>query len=63
MLVDKDGEQKLYFVIETKGSTDQGQLRLFESFKIECGCRNFAAIETGIDYQVASDYMEWKGRV
>lgn len=63
VLVDKDGDQKLYFVIETKGSTDQGQLRLFESFKIECGRRHFAAIETGVDYQVASDYTEWKGRV
>ncbi|ABI68850.1 type III restriction-modification system endonuclease [Syntrophomonas wolfei] len=60
VLVDKDGTEKLYFVVETKGSTDSGQLRLFENYKIECGKKHFAALETGVTYEVAKDYAEWK---
>jgi len=60
VLVDKDGIEKLYFVVETKGSTDSGQLRLFENYKIECGKKHFAALETGVTYDVAKDYVEWK---
>jgi len=60
VLVDKDGIEKLYFVVETKGSTDSGQLRLFENYKIECGKKHFAALETGVTYDVAKDYAGWK---
>ena len=63
VLVDKDGIEKLYFVVETKGSTDSGQLRLFENYKIECGKKHFAALETGVTYDVAKDYAGWKVRV
>jgi type III restriction enzyme len=63
VLIDKDGTEKLYFVIETKGSTDAGQLRLFENYKIECGRKHFAALETGVSYEVEKDYLEWKIRV
>lgn len=60
VLVDKYGTEKLYFVVETKGSTDTGQLRLFENYKIECGKKHFAALETGVTYDVANDYSKWK---
>jgi len=60
VLVDKDGIEKLYFVIETKGSTDAGQLRLFEDYKNKCGRKHFAALETGVVYDVKKDYSEWK---
>ena len=60
VLIDKDGIEKLYFVVETKGSTDSGQLRLFENYKIECGKKHFAALETGVTYEVAEDYAVWK---
>ncbi len=60
VLIDKDGIEKLYFVVETKGSTDSGQLRLFENYKIECGQKHFAALETGVTYDVAKDYAGWK---
>lgn len=60
VLVDKDGIEKLYFVIETKGSTDPNQLRLFEEYKIQCGRKHFAALDTGVIYEVEGDYKEWK---
>lgn len=60
VLVDKDGIEKLYFVIETKGSTDPTQLKLFEEYKIQCGRKHFAALDTGVIYDVESEYEEWK---
>lgn len=60
VLIDNDGTEKLYFVVETKGSTDAGQLRLFEDYKIQCGRKHFAALKTGVNYDVANDYTKWK---
>lgn len=60
ILVENDGVEKLFFVIETKGSTDQEDLRLREDGKIECGRKHFAALENGIDYDVASSYEQFK---
>jgi len=60
ILVENDGVEKLFFVIETKGSTNQEDLRLREDGKIECGRKHFAALENGIDYDVASSYEQFK---
>lgn len=37
VLIDKDGREKLYFIIETKADTDPSQLRASEWDKIRCG--------------------------
>lgn len=63
VLIEKNGVEKLYFIVETKGTTDEEQLRFTEDAKINCGRKHFAALETGIEYQVASDYFELKGRM
>lgn len=60
ILIDKDGIEKLYFVVETKGSTDEGQRRLYENFKITCGRKHFAALGTGVKYEVAEEFDEIK---
>ncbi len=44
VLVEKDGEQRLYFVIETKSSLFTEDLRDKESAKIECGKAHFQSI-------------------
>ncbi|QYY58801.2 DEAD/DEAH box helicase family protein [Dehalococcoides mccartyi] len=49
VLVDKDGEERLYFVVETKGSMFTEDLRDKESAKIECGKVHFKAIAVGED--------------
>ena len=43
-----DGEEKLYFVMETKGSTWWGDLRHFEGAKIKCGEKDFKEVSKDI---------------
>ena len=47
LLVEKDGTQKLYFVVETKSSLFTDDLRDKESGKIECGRAHFDALAVG----------------
>lgn len=63
ILVEKGGTEKLYFVIETKGSTNQMDLRPIEDGKIRCAQKHFEAINTDARYEKASSYEEWKVRV
>ena len=44
VVVQHDTEEKLYFVVETKGSTWWDDLRRLEAAKIKCGERHFEAI-------------------
>ena len=44
VLVEKDGTERLYFVVETKSSLFAGDLRDKESAKIECGKAHFKAL-------------------
>lgn len=45
VLLERDDEQRLYFVLETKGSVDWLQLRGDEQIKITCGKRHFEALD------------------
>jgi type III restriction enzyme len=45
VLVEKDGAERLYFVIETKSSLFAGDLRALEVAKITCGEAHFKALE------------------
>ena len=47
MLVEKDGAERLYFVVETKSSLFTDDLRDKESAKIECGKAHFKALKVG----------------
>lgn len=47
VLVEQDGAQRLYFVVETKGSLFTGDLRDQESAKIACGKAHFHALAVG----------------
>lgn len=46
VLVENDGVEKLYFVVETKGSKWWDDLRQKEGAKIKCGEKHFAALAT-----------------
>jgi type III restriction enzyme len=59
------GEQRVYFVVETKGSAgqltpiDQQTLRGREQLKIACGTEHFAVLEPlGVAYQVAATLQQ-----
>ncbi len=44
VLVDQDGEERLYFIVETKSSGWWDDLRHLEGAKVECGKKHFDAI-------------------
>ena len=47
VLVEKDGTERLYFVVETKSSLFTDELRDKESAKIKCGEAHFKALAVG----------------
>lgn len=61
--LDRDGEKKLYFVLETKGNTSLFSLRTPEALKIHCGKRHFAASGNEVDLRVARDWKEFRVKV
>jgi type III restriction enzyme len=58
--LNKNGEEKLYFILETKGSTRYMDLRTKEQLKIHCGKQHFKALDNGIDMRVTTDWKEVK---
>jgi type III restriction enzyme len=67
VVVEDDGEEKLYFVVETKGSTWWDDLRHIEGAKIKCGERHFEEVakDTGnpAQYIKATDVEGMMGYV
>ena len=49
VVVEDDDQEKLYFVVETKGSSWWGDLRHLEAAKIKCGRRHFEQCAKYID--------------
>ena len=49
VLWEKNGEQKLYFVIETKGTESLFNLKTPEQLKIHCGKEHFKALGNGLE--------------
>lgn len=60
VLLDKNGEEKLYFIVETKGSIKDEDLRMKENAKIKCGEKHFEALGTGVKFSRAKEYEEWR---
>ena len=48
--LERSGEHKLYFVLETKGTTSLFDLRNPEQLKIKCGKAHFAALENDMEF-------------
>ena len=60
--VETEDEKKLYFVIETKGSTNYLDLRDRESIKIKCGKKHFEALGQDIKFDVTKDFRNFKSK-
>ncbi|MCB7175758.1 DEAD/DEAH box helicase family protein [Lactiplantibacillus plantarum] len=58
ILYEKDDEQHLYFIVETKGDVSFEQLRPHERAKILAGEKHFRAVDTEIRFRRASDEAE-----
>ena len=65
VFLEKDGEQKLYFVLETKGTTSLFDLRSPERLKIHCGKQHFDALQDGVHFseEPVKDWKEFKVRI
>ena len=55
-----EGNRKLYFVLETKTSTDDINLRGGENWKIHCGRKHFEELGNGIQYNPVTDWKQFK---
>ena len=60
VLFDIDGEEKLYFVIETKGNVDADHLRPVEKEKIHCGRAHFRALGNVAAFEAVDDYEAFR---
>lgn len=56
VVIEIDGQERLYFVVETKGSLFSGDLRAKEQAKIDCGREHFKALDIAARFAVANDY-------
>ena len=63
ILVKEENEkaEKLYFVIETKGSTDKDKRRDVENLKIDCGKKHFEALQ--VDYADCVNINDFKKEI
>ena len=53
----ENNTEKLYFVIETKGSTNSYDLRIKENLKTKCGKKHFEALQTNVDFEVSNKWI------
>jgi len=53
----KESKEKVYFVIETKGTTDEAGRRVFENQKIECAMRHFEVVD--VKYKAVANYSDF----
>ncbi len=58
--MDRNGEQKMYFVLETKGTLDTNQRRGEENQKIYCGRQHFKSLDGSVGFLVAKNWNESK---
>ncbi len=63
VLVNQDDEEKLYFVVETKGTILGDLLRPSEKAKIDCGREHFKALEVPVMFMVADNFKTFMDQV
>ncbi|MDM8536374.1 DEAD/DEAH box helicase family protein [Desulfobacterales bacterium HSG17] len=61
VLIDREDREKLYFVIESKGSVLTEMLRPAEKAKIDCGKKHFKALDSEVEFTVASSFGNFEG--
>lgn len=63
VFMEKNGEQKLYFVLESKGTNTLFDLRSPEQLKIHCGKQHFDALDVAFPAEPVKDWKEFKATV
>ena len=59
VMIDQNGEKKLYFVLETKGNIDTDALRKTENEKIQYGREHFAALGDKAEFMPIDSFAEF----
>ncbi|EDU38503.1 subunit R of type 3 restriction endonuclease [Clostridium sporogenes] len=59
VLIEKDNIEKLYFVVETKGSILSEDLRAKEEKKIQCGEKHFAALGNNTRFEKRDNFNDF----
>ena len=59
-MIERDDEEKIYFIVESKGSELALDLRDSESTKIECAKEHFKAISDDVQMIQAKEFENFK---
>lgn len=62
VLVEVNGREKLYFVVETKGLLFTDALRPSEQAKIDCGKAHFKALGNDVEFTVSNGFDDFSGK-
>ncbi|MGJ8525084.1 Type III [Halomonadaceae bacterium LMG 33818] len=62
VLIEKDGKEKLYFVVETKSTLFSVERRPEENAKIKCGYAHFEALGNDVKFTVSNSMDEFASR-
>ena len=62
VLIEIDGKDKLYFVVETKSTLFTDALRPTEKAKIACGREHFKALGKEVEFSVTNAFEEFSGK-
>ena len=62
VLIEKDGKEKLYFVVETKSTLFSVERRPEENAKIKCGYAHFEALGDDVKFTVSNSMDEFSSR-
>ncbi|UDQ98852.1 DEAD/DEAH box helicase family protein [Lentisphaerota bacterium WC36G] len=62
VLVERDGKEKLYFIVETKSTLFTDALRPVEKAKIACGKEHFKALGKDVEFTVTNAFEDFSGK-
>ena len=62
VLIEVDGKEKLYFVVETKSTLFTDALRPTEKAKIACGKEHFKALGNDVEFAVTNAFEDFSGK-
>ena len=60
VLVEVEGQKRLYFVVETKGSLSEQDMRPGEQARIQCGQEHFKALDQGVRFKPADSFETFR---
>ncbi|MGL4382776.1 MAG: DEAD/DEAH box helicase family protein, partial [Bacilli bacterium] len=63
LVIREEGQEKVYFVAETKGKDHLFELRGSEAIKVQCGLKHFELIDKTVKYEVVTNLKSLKALI